>query len=384
MSNRRKITVPVAAPTFPKSMIRSYIKTVKDILNSGRLTLGKYTELFEHKLASFLGISSSNVVAMSSCTSALHAIMMALKLRSGDEVIVPTYTFASTVNAPMYVGARPILVDSDIDTFNISIDDTLEKISSRTKAIIAVHIGGNPADLKALLDIAQEKKLYLIEDAAHALGATYNNEFCGTFGVASAFSFYPNKIITTGEGGAAVSLDNEISERLRRIRSVGRMGIGPVEITDFGHNFRMSELEAALGYCQMDIIEKLLENRRKVARYYIKRLRKFKGIHVQKTTEGAVSSYYAFIIRLDVNTLGMSRDQVRDLLYSKFGIETTILYKPVHLHEYYRKIFRNIDSLYNSEVLGNSTLALPIYGHMTFKEAKHVMDAIESLMKNEL
>lgn len=375
-----EIKVPLARPTFSNHIIAKYKEIIEDILTTGRLTLGKYTILFEEKLAAFLNIKPEDVIVMNSCTAALHAIMMALKIRPGDEVIVPSYTFASTVNAPLYVGAKPVLVDSDLKTFNISIDAVLEKISDRTKAIIPVHIGGNPCDMKALIEIAEDHKLFLIEDAAHALGSYYNNLSLGTFGIASAFSFYPNKIITTGEGGAAVSKDKEVAKHLRLIRSVGREGLGPVEVLTLGHNFRMSELQAALGVLQLEYINKILTNRLKIAHYYMKELDDVKGVYFQEILPHSKSSYYAFIIRIDETILGITRDKLRKILLEKYGIETSILYKPVHLHKYFKEIFGQLTCLENSEVLGKETLALPIYGHMSINEAKYVVEAIKEII----
>ena len=372
-----QIKIPLARPTFYEDDIREYLNNVREILVSGRLTLGPYTRKFEDLLQEFINVN--HAIVMSSCTAALHAIMLALKIRAGDEVIVPTYTFASTVNAVLYVGAKPVLVDSDLNTYNISVEDVVNKISERTKAIIAVHIGGNPADLKALLEIVEDHGIILIEDAAHALGSYYNNRHVGTFGKVSAFSFYPTKIITTGEGGAVVTDDSELAEKLRIIRCVGRSGLGPTEVVELGHNFRMSELQAALGVVQMGRINDILENRRNIANYYDKKFRSMKEIIPQKITKGAKSSYYAYIVRVNED-IGMSRDYIRQKLWEEYGIETTILYKPIHLHHYYRNIVKVEEgSLPNAELLGNTTLALPIYGHMKIGEAKYVVDAIEDI-----
>lgn len=381
-----KIKVPLARPTFTDKLISEYQKLVRDILISGRLTLGKYTRLFEEEIARFLGIKPNNVVVMNSCTAALHAIMLALRLGPSNEVIVPTYTFASTVNAPLYVGAKPILVDSDIESFNMSIDHVVERITPKTKAIIAVHIGGNPVELHSLLEIAGDHKLYLVEDAAHAFGSRYNNRFIGTFGISSAFSFYPNKIITTGEGGVAVTLNEELAQDLKIIRCVGRKGLGPTEVIVLGHNFRMSELQAALGVIQMKIIDKILENRRKIAEFYNRELSKIKGIYPQRITDNSIPSYYAYIIRIDEDYLGITRDKLREVLLCKYGVETTILYKPVHLHKYYKSIFKEEDTrgLENSEILGKTTLALPIYGHMTIEEARYVVKSIKEIINHGL
>jgi len=372
-----KIKVPLARPTFSNDDINRYLKYVREILRGGRLTLGKYTNLFETLLSEFTG--ARHAITVSSCTAALHAIMMALKISSSDQVLVPTYTFASTVNAVLFVNAKPILIDSDPYTFNVSVDDVNEKIErGKTKALVAVHIGGNPCNLKDLRDICEDYNIILIEDAAHALGSYFHGKHVGTFGTAAAFSFYPNKIITTGEGGAVITEDGKLAEKIRIIRCVGRKSLGPTEVIELGHNFRMSELQAALGVIQMERLKKILNTRRKIADYYTREFSKVKGIIPQKLLPLARSSYYAYIIRLDPDYIDISRDELREVLLKKYGIETTIIYKPIHLHTFYRRYLRvPIGSLPVAEELGNTTLALPIYGHMTLKEAAYVVYAIK-------
>lgn len=370
--------VPLTKPTFNEKMYSEYCSYVRDILISGRLTLGKYLEKFEKMLKEF--ISSKYIVAMNSCTAALHAIMLALRIKNGDEVIIPTYTFASTVNAPLYVGAKPILVDSDPDTFNISEEAVKEKINSRTKAIIVVHISGHPADIKSFVDLAEDRNVYLIEDAAHALGSFYKNRHVGTFGIASAFSFYPSKIITTGEGGIVATNDDEIARKLKIIRCVGREGLGPTEVIELGHNFRMSELNAALGVVQMKLLRDLLNRRNEIAKFYDSKFRSIEYITPQKLLPGTTSSYYSYIIKLE-DELRVSRDVIRNILYRKYGIETTIIYKPVHLHKFYRDLLNIKKGAFPvAEKLCETTLAIPIYGHMTLEEAEYVVKSLEEIL----
>lgn len=376
-----EIRVPLARPTFPANLVEKYKSYVEDILKSGRLTLGPYTRLFEEKLAETLLTRAENVVAVSSGTAALHIILLAYGIGPGDEVIVPTYTFASTVNAPLYVGARPVLADSELDTYNISPDSVLELITSKTRAIIAVHIGGNPADMRALREIADDHRLILIEDAAHALGAKCGEAPCGTVGDSAAFSFYPNKVATTGEGGAIVVKDARIAEKARIIRNIGRKTMGPADVIELGYNYRMSELEAALGVLQLSILEELLGNRRKIAQFYTGFFSKMGHKVILQSEKHGRSSYYAYLVRLAEGG-EEKRDWLAERLLREHGVQTTIIYRPVHTLSYYRcsHILVVRGRLENAEHLGRTSLALPIYGHMKEDEAELVAKGIAELL----
>ncbi len=198
--------IPFSRPCFVDDDLEEITSKVRDILRSGWLTSGPLVRQFEETFAEFVGVDYA--VALNSCTAALHSILLALGIKRDDEVIVPTNTFVAAANAALYVDAKPVFVDSNPETFNISPEDLEAKISKKTKAIIVVHLGGNPCDMDEICDIADENNLTIIEDSAHAHGAKYKGKNCGTFGIASAFSFYPTKILTTGEGGLVATNDD--------------------------------------------------------------------------------------------------------------------------------------------------------------------------------
>jgi len=372
-----RIIVPFARPTISPRSVATYVKYVKDILKSGRLTLGKYTSGFERSISDFVG--ARRAVSMNSCTSALFSIAMAAGLRPGDEVIVPAVTFASTANAAILVGSRPVLVDSDPSTFNMSIEDTKNRTRrGKTKAIIAVHLAGNPVNLRAISEIAHDSRSLLIEDAAHALGSYYGSKHVGTFGVAGAFSFYPNKIITTGEGGCVVTENDDIAEKLELIRSVGRKGLGPTQVLAFGGNFRMSELQAALGLVLMRKVKSFLAGRKRIAEYYDRKLADMKDLVTpQRIEDDCAPSRYAYLVMLNQ---GINRDKVRRELLTKHGVETSILYVPLHRHPYYNRLGVTRTGLTVAEHIGHRSLALPIYGHMTLRQASYIVSSLRSVL----
>jgi perosamine synthetase len=284
----------------------------------------------------------------------------------------------ATANVALYVGAKPVFVDSDPETFNISPKDIENKISKKTKAIIVVHLGGNPCDMDAIHRIAEENDLMLIEDCAHAHGAKYRGRSCGTFGVASAFSFYPTKVMTTGEGGIVVTNDQRLAEKIKMIRNHGRASYGPAEIISLGFNYRMSEINAVLGLSQLAHVSEYVETRNKFAKLYNEELSKIKWVIPQKVREENLSSYYVYIVKLE-DSAPVTRDELMLKLKEK-GIETSILYKPIHLQPYYRKLFGFTKGyLPVAELLGERTLALPLYSCMSTQDIEYVVETLKQV-----
>jgi len=372
-----KIRVPFSRPTITPQSIASYIRLAKVILKSGRLTLGEYTLEFERSIANFVG--AKHTIAMNSCTSALFSIAMALGWRAGDEVLVPAVTFASTANAAILLGAKPVLVDSDYSSFNMSVEDTARRVTrGKTKAIVVVHLAGNPVDLRGMSEIAEDSGAMLVEDAAHALGSYYDGTHVGTFGAAGAFSFYPNKIITTGEGGCVTTEDDDLARKFALIRCVGREGLGPTDVLTFGANFRLSELQAALGLVLMKTVRSFLATRKRIAEYYDRELATMKDlVRTQIIEARSISSRYAYVVVLEG---GIERDKVREQLLGRYGIETSILYVPLHMHPYYKQYGMSHENLPVADTIGSRSLALPIYGHMTKQQASYVVDSLRQTL----
>ena len=321
--------IPVAAP----SLIGNEKKYVNDCMESGWISsAGKYIELFESHFAEFCGVK--HAVACCNGTVALHLALVALGVCANDEVIVPTLTFVATPNAVTYCGALPVFVDSEPNTWNIDSEQVESKITPRTKGIIAVHLYGHPADMSRLREIANRHNLFLLEDAAEAHGATCDGKMIGSIGTAAAFSFYANKIITTGEGGMVLTDDDALAKKLRLLRGQGmdpeRRYWHPV----VGYNYRMMNLPAAIGLAQLEKINIQLKARKRIAELYQNRLRPISGITLQTEQIWARHVFWMFSIILDP-TLWLDRDSVIETL-SNQGIETRPLFYPAHTFPPYK------------------------------------------------
>jgi len=370
--------VPFSKPYFTDEDLREITSNVEEALRSGWLTSGPNVQKLEEQFSKFIG--TSYAVALNSCTAALHAILLALGIRSGDEVIVPADTFVATANVVLCVGAKPIFADSDLKTFNISPEDVQNRVSKKTKAIIAVHLGGNPCDMKELGELTDDYRITLIEDCAHAHGAKYKGSKCGTFSLAGAFSFYPTKIMTTVEGGIVTTNQKDLAEKIMLIRNHGRAGYGPHEIVQIGYNYRLSDIHAAIGLNQMKHIDMFLEQRDKIARIYHEGLSKISWIKPQHVRDGNASSYYAYIVNLADNS-PIGRDELVKKL-NDHGVMTSIVYYPVHLQPLYVNLFGfKAGMLPVAEELGRRSFALPMYNGMSVDEANYVVEVIKNVVE---
>ena len=350
---------------------------MRGVLRSGWLTSGKNVKNLEAEFAKYVGTESA--VAVNSCTAALHAILLAMGVKQGDEVIVPSNTFVATANAALYVGAKPVFADSDPATFNLSPEDVSRKVSPRTRAIIPVHLGGNPCEMKALGEIAEDHHIALIEDCAHAHGAKFQGKLCGSFGVASAFSFYATKIMTTGEGGIVTTDDAELAEKIRRIRNHGRGGYGPMVITDLGFNYRMPDLLAVIGLSQLKRLGESLNERNELAKEYSSFLSATPWLKPQGVSEGNFCSYYVYICRLMPGAPITQEEMIEHL--SERGVGTSVLYYPVQGQPLYKlKGERESECPVASE-LGHSTLALPLYNGMERQELQYVKEQLHAILE---
>jgi perosamine synthetase len=303
---------------------------------------------------------------------------LALGIGKNDEVIVPTDTYVATANTVLYVGAKPIFADSDPNTFNISSEEIRGKISKKTKAIIVVHLGGNPCEMKEINEIANDHDLYVVEDAAHAMGSKYQGSYCGTLGIAGTFSFYPNKIITSAEGGLVSTNQEDLMKRINIIRNQGREKYGPSEIKELGFTYRLSDIHAAIGLNQIKYINNFVEHRNILAKNYNNELSNINWIQPQYIQNGNLSSYYAYIIKLNKEA-PIKRDELIEKL-EKNGIETSILFHPVHTQKIYSKLFGQKKGSHPiAEELGDSSLALPMYNDMSISDVKYVVNIINEI-----
>ena len=368
--------IPFCIPHFPEEDIPAILDRMREPLRSGLLTQGANVQEFEERFASYVG--TKYAVAVNSCTAALHVALECIGIGRGDEIIVPSNTFVATANAALYCGAKPVFAEIDPSTFNMDPQDVKNRINDRTRAIIPVHIAGQPCDMKSIMEIAGAYNLYVIEDAAHAHGSIYNGKKCGSFGTANCFSFYPTKVMAGAEGGILTTNDEKVAEKARRLRNGGRGGLGPLEITEIGYNYRMSELQAILCLYQLDNLEKLLRKRTKIAGWYTERLGGMDGVEVPYVKDSARCSYYAYIIKIN----GINRDELRERL-NQHGIGTSIMFHPVHLQPVYRKLFGYKEgTLPITEEMSRKVLSLPIYPKLSEDNVEYVVSALKKEMNN--
>ena len=347
--------------------------------------IGPEIEQFEKLLANYVG--SDYCLAFNSGTSALHASLLALGTKSGDEIMVPSFTFIATANAAIMVNAIPKFVDIEDETYGLNPSDVECSITKKCKAIIPVHYAGLPCKIEEIADIAKRKKMFLIEDAAESLGSKINNKMIGTFGDLAIFSFAGNKVLTTGEGGCITTNSKQFYEKLKLIRSHGRLerqnyfsSMEKSEYVTIGYNWRMSSMTAALAISQLKKLEKLIQLRRRNAEYLSSRLRKFKQIRVPFEPEGHRHVYQLYSIRLQNSKL---RDKLMHFLTTK-GIMSKVFFYPVHLTSFYKKMrYSKKKELRTTQIVSNQILTLPMYPGLKAEELDHICDSIHEFMEKQ-
>lgn len=324
--------IPIAEPLLGEEELNNVIQAVKSGWISSK---GKFIPEFEERFAQYCGAKYG--VATSNGTTALHLALTALEIGEGDEVIVPTLTFIATANAVRYTGAKPVFVDSHPDYWCIDPEKIEEAITPKTKAIIPVHLYGHPCDMDAMMAIAKKHDLYVIEDAAEAHGAEYKGRKVGSFGDISCFSFYGNKIITTGEGGMCLTNDERLTERMRILRDHG-MNPGKRYWHDIiGFNYRMTNMQAAVGVAQLEKLDKFVEKKREIAQWYAEGLKDLeeKGlIKLHPEMPWAKCVYWMYSILIE-GGFRISRDELMEKL-RKIGIDTRPLFYPIHVMPPYK------------------------------------------------
>jgi perosamine synthetase len=363
-----KERIRMAAPEITEQDIA----VVVEVLRSGCLSLGPKTEAFEEAMSQYIGVR--HAVATSSGTAALHLIVKALGLGKGDEVLVPSFTFAASVNVLLYENVTPVFCDIEDLTYNLDASRLEEKITSKTKAILAVDVFGHPAEWDILTRLAEKYGLRVIDDSCEALGAEYAGRKIGQFGDAAAFAFYANKQITTGEGGMLVTNDAGIARIARSLRNQGRGEMGSwLEHERLGFNYRMDEMSAALGLSQLRRIDTLLEKRQHVADLYTSRLRAMPGLRTPFVSPYVRMSWFVYVITLAQE---VDRNGVVDAL-QKLQIPVRGYFPPIHLQSY---IVRRGDcragKLPVTESVAQRTLALPFHNHLSSGEVDEVADAL--------
>jgi perosamine synthetase len=375
-------------PFHVPSIGEEEIAEVVEVLRSGWLTTGPKVRRFEEAFAAYVGVR--HAIAVNSGTAALHLALEAVGVGPGDEVILPTYTFAATGEVVAYLGARPVLTDCRADTFNIDAATVAPLITPRTKAIIPVHIAGQPCDMDPIMELAREHQLHVIEDAAHALPATYKGKTVGIISDLTAFSFYATKPITTGEGGMVTTTRDDYAARMKRMSLHGLSGDAwnrysdkghwYYEILDFGFKYNLTDLAAALGIQQLRRSDNLYKRRQEIARMYREGFSDLEVCVPPGEAEYGTHAWHLYILQLNLSVLASGRDEVIRALGEK-GIGTSVHFIPLHLHPVYQKLFDYHQGAFpNAEHVFERAISLPIYPAMTDADVRRVIEAVRDTL----
>ena len=363
------INIPLSRPDIDNKDIQSVI----EVLKTPYLSIGPKLTEFENRIADYVGREFA--IGVNSGTSALHLILKSLGIGEGDEVITTPFSFIASANCILFERAKPVFVDIEEETLNINPELIEEAITEKTKGILPVDVFGHPCAWDEIMDIAQKNELYVIEDSCEALGAEYKGKKCGSFGVAAAFGFYPNKQITTGEGGMIVTDDEVLANLCRSMRNQGRgEDMSWLNHERLGYNFRMDEMSAALGLSQLEKIEQILEKRSEVAHQYMIRLREIDDVTVQLIRKDVVMSWFVFVIRLNE---GIDRDGVLKYLKEN-GVSSKPYFPPIHLQPFYIKQYGyKLGDYPVTERISNQCIALPFYNSLSNNEIDIIVDVLK-------
>lgn len=364
------------------------IKSVVNILNGDYLTTGPAVSEFEKKVANYVG--SKYAVAVSNGTAALHIACLSAGIKEGDEVITTPMTFAASANCILYCGAKPVFVDIDKETYNIDVNEIEKKITPKTKAIIPVHFAGQSVDLDPILELAKKYNLTVIEDAAHALGTKYKGKFIGSISDMTEFSFHPVKTVTTAEGGIITTNRKDLYEKLILFRTHGitrntefmeNKNEGPwyYEQIDLGYNYRITDLQCALGITQMDKLDEFIKRRKELVEMYNESLSKIDGVIIQKEEEFSDTSRHLYIMKLDLDKFKVGKKEIFEALLAE-NIGVNVHYLPVYLHPYYKKLGYEKGLCPNAEELYDSMITLPLYPGMSNDDFYDVINAVNKVL----
>lgn len=364
------------------------IAAVVETLRSDWLTTGPKVDEFEQAFAAFVG--AEHAVAVSSGTAALHAAAYALDIQSGDEVIVTPMTFAASANAILYQGGTPVFADVQPDTLLIDPEQVASKITSRTKAVIAVDYAGQPCDYDALREITEPHGIRIVDDACHALGGAYRGRSVGTLADLNTFSFHPVKHMTTGEGGMITTHNEEYAQRMRVFRNHGittdhrqraQTGGFFYEMVDIGFNYRITDIQCALGISQLKKVPASVRRRQEIAARYDAQFAALDYVHPTRVCGDVSHGYHLYVVQFDTQLLGMSRIDIFKALRAE-NIGVNVHYIPVHLHPYYRKRFGTGRGLLPiAEAAYDQLITLPMFPDMTDADVDDVVLACQKLRK---
>lgn len=354
-------------------------KLVLEVLNSDSLSIGPKYQEFEAKFAKKIG--TKYACAVSSGTAGLHLAMIAAGIKEGDEVITSPFSFIASANVCLYVGAKPVFVDIDPITYNMDPKKIEAKINKKTKAILVVHIFGQSSDMGPIMKIAQKYKLKIIEDACESILATHKGKKVGTFGESAVFAFYPNKQMTTGEGGMIVTNNKKIYELCCSLRNQGRSpNMQWLDHKYLGYNYRMDEMSAALGIAQLEKLDFMVEQRQKICLSYSKYFNKHPNlVQIPETIKGNIHTWFVYVLR--IKNAKIKRDDIMKGLYN-IGIATKPYLPSIHLFDFYRKKFKyRLGDFPISEAVSRSAIALPLYIGLKAQDIKYISDKVVDIIK---
>jgi perosamine synthetase len=368
--------IPLSAP----EVTESEIEAVSAILRTPRLSMGPKLEEFERAMAGYVG--TSHAIAVNSGTSGLHLCMRALGISEGDEVIVPSFAFIAVANAVRYERATPVFVDIDPQTLNLDPQRIEEAVTPRTRAVVLVHTFGCPAALAEILEIARRHDLVVIEDACEAIGAEYDGRKVGSFGDAGVFGFYPNKQITTGEGGMIVTNDARISALAKKLRNQGRGDSNDwLQHEELGYNYRISEMNCALGIEQLKRLDAILERRQGIAREYQRRMENQPDLELPAMhLANRRISWFVYVVRLSERFAGAHRERVVQEMALR-GIACGRYFAPIHVQPAYRSQPHRCMNLAHTESIAPRTLALPFFNRITDEQTEEVCQTLGEVLR---
>ena len=366
------------------------IAAITEVIRSGWLTMGPKTVEFEARFASYIG--APHAIAVSSGTAALHLALDAVGIQPGDEVLIPATTFTATGEVVKYLGARPVIVDIEPQTMNIDVLDAAAKVTQRTRAIIPVHLAGLPCDMNEIQSLARAHRLYVIEDAAHALPSSYNGRAIGNISELTAFSFYATKTLTTGEGGMLTTGDADYAKRIRLMRLHGiagdawkryaHNGSWYYEVVEAGYKYNLTDLQAALGLVQLTKCDALRDARAEIAERYNDAFGQIPALELPAAPPDRESSWHLYILRLNLERLKIDRNAFVNELRSR-GIGTSVHFIPLNLHPFYQTAYgyRPGDCPV-AEAEFARCISLPIYPTMDEAAVRQVIDAVSEVCES--
>ncbi len=351
---------------------------VLEVMLTPQLSLGPKVPEFEAAFCDYLGCR--HAIAVNSGTSGLHLILRAMGIGIGDEVVTTPFSFIASSNCILFDAGKPVFVDIDPTTWNIDPKRIEAAITPATKAILAVDVFGQPADMDPIREIARKHKLWLVEDSCEALGAAYKGRKAGRLGDCGVFGFYPNKQITTGEGGMIVTDDDELDRLIRSMRNQGRDGMGWLAHARLGYNYRLSDINCALGLAQIRRVEEILGRRDQVAQWYQARLAGEKRVTLQRILPEATISWFVFVVRLNDSYTQADRNRILEQMKAQ-GICCSIYFPPIHLQPFYVESFGFERGAFPiCEALTDRTIAVPFHGQLSEADVDRVCTALQALL----